>query len=77
MKTGFDIVISNPPYLSVKGRDKKLKDDLISVYGFSDDFYSHFIFLGYDLLKEDGIQTAITPDTYFTIQSKKTFVRNF
>jgi hypothetical protein len=68
---GFDIVIANPPYVSTKGVNEKNKSLLKTKYGFSDDLYYHFIELGIDLLKEDGILTMITPDTYFTTLSKK------
>jgi tRNA1(Val) A37 N6-methylase TrmN6 len=70
-KGGFDIVIGNPPYVSTKGRDLNDNANLEDAYGFADDLYSHFVFLGYNLLKENGIQTMITPDTYFTTLTKK------
>jgi len=68
---GFDVVIGNPPYVSTKGRDLDNNANLESAYGFADDLYSHFVFLGYNLLKDNGIQTMITPDTYFTTLTKK------
>ena len=71
VKDGFDVVIGNPPYVSTKGRDLNDNANLEDWYGFSDDLYSHFIFLGYNLLKENGILTMITSDTYFNTMSKR------
>ncbi len=70
-KGGFDIVIGNPPYVSTKGRSAEDVSQLESVYGFADDLYYHFILLGYELLKPNGIQTMITSDTYFTTLTKE------
>ncbi|MDQ0290433.1 Eco57I restriction-modification methylase domain-containing protein [Oligosphaera ethanolica] len=70
-KGGFDIVIGNPPYVSTKGRDLNDNANLEDAYGFADDLYSHFVFLGYNLLNDNGIQTMITSDTYFTTLTKK------
>jgi len=67
---GFDIVIGNPPYVSTKDRDANLKNALIDVYGFADDLYSHFIMLGFNMLKNGGIHTLITSDSYFTTYTK-------
>ena len=69
-KSGFDIVIGNPPYVSTKGREEDEKRILIEKYGFADDLYSHFIFLAFNLLRENGVQTMITSDTYFTTVMK-------
>lgn len=68
---GFDIVIGNPPYVSNKGIDAKEKENLLNIYDFSDDLYYHFIVLGLNLLKSTGINTMITPDTYFTTLTKE------
>lgn len=69
---GFDIVIGNPPYVSTKGITDEEKKQYIKIYGFADDLYYHFIHFGLNvLLKEKGINTMITPDTYFTILTKK------
>ena len=69
-KDGFDIVIGNPPYVSTKGRDDEDKQILIDNYGFADDLYSHFVFLAFNLLREGGVQSMITSDTYFTTVMK-------
>ena len=71
MKDGFDIVIGNPPYVSTKGVAKDSKPIFEQVYGFSDDLYNMFTFLGMKILKEGGSLTYITPKTFWTTQTKK------
>ncbi|RKX58619.1 MAG: hypothetical protein DRP29_06230, partial [Thermodesulfobacteriota bacterium] len=71
VEDGFDIVIGNPPYISTKGIDKKLKTALERHYGFADDSYNHFYFRGMELLKEKGILTYISSKTFWTIQTKR------
>ena len=71
IKNGFDIVIGNPPYVSTKSSDENDKKRLKNFYGFADDFYSHFIFKGFEILKDNGILSFITSKTYWTIQTKK------
>jgi len=68
---GFDIVIGNPPYVSTKGVNENDKKIFEKLFGFADDLYFHFIIKGFDLLKLNGINTMITPDTYFTTLTKK------
>ena len=68
---GFDIVIGNPPYVSTKGRSDKEKKDLKKQFGFVDDLYSHFTFLGFNILSDNGMLSYITSKTFWTIQSKK------
>ena len=68
---GFDLVIGNPPYISTKGYNQDDKQILKYLFGFADDFYSHFIFKGIDILKNNGILAFITSKTYWTIQTKK------
>jgi len=70
-KTGFDIVIANPPYISTKGIDAETKKQLEKSFGFADDAYNHFFFKAIQLLRENGILTYITSKTYWTIQTKK------
>lgn len=68
---GFDIVIGNPPYISTKGIDEKMKTIFKSIYGFADDTYNHFFFKSMQILKPDGILAFISSKTFWTIQSKK------
>ncbi len=68
---GFDIVIGNPPYVSTKGTTEIMKSELQSAFGYSDDLYNHFIIKGIKLLKNQGVNTMITPDTYFTTLTKR------
>ena len=66
---GFDCVIGNPPYISNKGT--KGKDELKKAFGFSDDLYVHFFFVAQKLVKQGGIIAYITPNTFWTIDSKR------
>ena len=74
---GFDIVIGNPPYVSTKGRTDEEKRNLDQAFGFVDDLYHHFIIHGFNLLKEGGIQSLITSDTYFTTLTKAALRKKF
>jgi type I restriction-modification system DNA methylase subunit len=74
---GFDIVIGNPPYISTKERSEEEKEKLNSVFGFVDDLYHHFIICGFNLLKNDGIISMITSDTYFTTFTKRSLRKKF
>ncbi|MHB8278812.1 MAG: Eco57I restriction-modification methylase domain-containing protein [Candidatus Humimicrobiaceae bacterium] len=67
---GFDIVIANPPYISNKGIDKKILEEYEKIYNISDDLYNYFFQKAFLILKEKGIVTFISSDTYLTIQSK-------
>lgn len=67
----FDIVITNPPYISTKGVEDQDKENLEKVYGFVDDLYSHFFFHSFNQLNEGGVLTFICSKTFWTIQSKK------
>ena len=68
-KSGFDIVIANPPYgakMSTVEKDiyKKLYTTAKTIKGVqkgSSDSYTLFIELGYNSLKKDGIMTMIVP----------------
>jgi hypothetical protein len=66
----FDIVISNPPYVSNKGRSADAKQALTREFGFADDLYSHFYFRAFGLLANRGVLSFITSKTFWTIQSK-------
>lgn len=70
-KGGFDIAIANPPYISTKGVDEKLKPTLMDIYGFADDTYNHFFFKAMEILKRNGVLSFITSKTFWTIQTKK------
>ena len=78
---GFDIVIANPPYVSVQGSSKlPYREELGRRYservngkdkGWVDDLYVHFVFRAFELARPGGVVCFITADTYFTIQSKR------
>ncbi|MDI9348061.1 MAG: Eco57I restriction-modification methylase domain-containing protein [Methylacidiphilales bacterium] len=66
----FDIVISNPPYVSTKGISEEYKKQLKKYYNYSDDLYSHFFFKGIELCKKEGIVAYITSNTYYSTVTK-------
>jgi hypothetical protein len=75
---GFDIVIGNPPYVNTKliskmGLTNKLKEE----YDYCDDLYNHFTIRGLELLKQRGLLSYITSDTFLTLQSKKNLRMEF
>ena len=74
---GFDIVIGNPPYVSTKGRTDEEKRNLDRAFGFVDDLYHHFIIHGFNIMKDRGIQSMITSDTYFTTLTKAALRKKF
>ena len=67
---GFDIVIANPPYVLVQTmKDSELETlykKHYSVAWYKIDLYHLFIECGYNLIKESGILTFITPTNYLT-----------
>ena len=72
IKNGFDIVIGNPPYVSTKGRSNTDKTTLKNNFGFADDLYSHFYFMGLQNTKKGtGVLSYITSKTFWVIQTKK------
>ena len=71
-KGGFDVVIANPPYVSTKGRDETDKKELLKIYGFADDLYSHFYFRSIEIASQNkGVLCFISSKTFWTIQTKK------
>lgn len=67
----FDICISNPPYISTKGKaHQKIKSALLAQDGFFDDSYNHAFFICYHYLADKGILSLITPKTFWTIETK-------
>lgn len=67
---GFDIIIGNPPYVSTKGITREQKNIYKDIYGINDDLYNYFFLKSYNLLKDEGVLSFITSDTYLTINTK-------
>ena len=63
--------MGNPPYISTKGVTSEFKKALEKEYGFADDTYNHFFFRGYQILRDKGILSFITPKTFWTTQTKR------
>jgi len=74
---GFDVVIGNPPWVSVSGKHKSLdmsdKDfeylyDNYAVNSYAPNLYEIFILRSLDLLKENGYFSFIVPDRFVANQ---------
>ncbi|NEV93453.1 N-6 DNA methylase [Psychroflexus sp. YR1-1] len=68
-KGGFDVVIGNPPYVSVKALDSEIKKYLAHNYETSKgqfDLYTIFFEKGYSLIKNDGILSFISSNTFIS-----------
>tara|TARA_B110000196_G_C21151024_1_gene669689 strand:+ start:2309 stop:5578 length:3270 start_codon:yes stop_codon:yes gene_type:complete len=66
---GFDIVIGNPPYVSVKGLSKELKSDLQKVYETAKgrlNLFTLFIEFGYKILNKKTTLSYIIPENIFS-----------
>jgi len=70
VKKGFDVVIGNPPYLIISKDDYESKYS--RYYDFQEgkpDLYRIFIEKAFSLLRNDGVSSFITPNTFLTIPS--------
>ena len=82
-KEGFDIVIGNPPYVVI-GRTDEFKyiydNKFVVANGGKRNLYHLFFEQGINILKDNGILSFITPDTYFggndTTSLRKLLVEN-
>lgn len=65
-KTGFHVVLANPPYVDFKRASRlPYHRDLKRRFGWCNDLYVHFIFRAGEILRAGGIAALITPDSYF------------
>lgn len=67
---GFDIIIGNPPYVPPKKIDTEVKKAYETIYGLKDDLYNYFFVKSFDILRDEGVLSFITSNTYLTINSK-------
>ncbi len=75
VKGGFDIMIGNPPYVSIKEINDKLKKHFKNSFNTAlgqFDLYGLFIEKSYSLLKEKGLFSFITSNTFI---NNKDFVK--
>lgn len=71
---GFDLIIGNPPYIYLNEMNNEYKNFLQNKYTKdSDDLYMFFVHRGFELMKVSGIIHFITPNTYFTLNTKTNF----
>lgn len=67
VKNGFDICIGNPPYgETIKDNKILFKEKYLCTEG-KFEIYKYFIERGADILKDGGILTYITPNTWLTL----------
>lgn len=69
---GFDAVVGNPPYIRVHRLDTLTKEHLWKRYrSFAEkgDFYACFIERGLEILRDGGLISFITPNTWTSLQS--------
>jgi hypothetical protein len=85
---GFDVVIGNPPYISVKGMEQSMREYLFrreTEYlsaTFKTDLYAFFIEKSLNLINKNGYITQITPYSWLSSSSfeslrKIIFKKNF
>ncbi len=76
---GFDIIIGNPPYISIKEIENVQKRYLSNFFETAKgqyDLYTLFIEKSYNLLNDNGLFSMITSNTYYTNKSL-TGIRKF
>jgi len=70
--SGFDAILGNPPYISTQSSSGfAYKNGLEYLFGFVDDLYVHFVFQGFNLLRQGGMFGFIISDTFFTLSTKQ------
>lgn len=69
---GFDAIVGNPPYISTQSSSGfAYRNALEYLFGFADDLYVHFVFQGFNLLRQNGMFGFIISDTFFTLSTKQ------
>jgi len=74
--TGYDLVISNPPYFKIGKSDPRAKENLELVYG-QPNIYALFMGVAAQLLREEGVMVFITPRSYTAGPYFKAFRKRF
>lgn len=72
VKDGFDIVIANPPYISIQGMNDWMKKTYKSLYKFfyhRYDIFACFVELGLKLLSQGGTLSFIQPSVFLNSKS--------
>ena len=73
---GFDVVITNPPYLYNRDIPKLFREHYKKVYNTTDDLYAYFMLRAFDLLSINNLAAFITPNTFLTLSTKE-YLRRF
>ena len=66
----FDVVIGNPPYVKVEYIDDIVRQQIQQNFKWLGDLYEHFIFKGYELVRNKGILSYITNDSWISLSQK-------
>ncbi len=67
---GFDVVIGNPPYVKIEYIDDITRQQIRQNFQWLGDLYEHFIFKGYELVRNKGILSYITNDSWISLSQK-------
>lgn len=70
VRSGFDVVIANPPYLGNKEIGSENQEAYELYFGFKNDMYVYFIFKGVELVTGSGILVYVTSNTFLTLDTK-------
>ncbi|MBT7237609.1 N-6 DNA methylase, partial [Candidatus Woesearchaeota archaeon] len=84
VESGFDLVIGNPPYVQLQDKEKiplkyqkELEDENYETFAKTGDIYSLFYERGASLLKDNGILTYITSNSWMRTKYGKSLIRYF
>ena len=70
MSTKYDVVVTNPPYMSLGGMDSKLSSYVKNKFNTNkNDMFAVFIEKGFAFLKEDGLLAYITMQSWLFLSS--------
>lgn len=70
---GFDVVIGNPPYIYNRDLSLEQRTYFQEKYKHADDLYVYFVYETNKLRRKNGFIALITPNTFFTLNSREKF----
>ncbi|MBL7149599.1 MAG: Eco57I restriction-modification methylase domain-containing protein [Candidatus Cloacimonetes bacterium] len=79
VESGFDIVIGNPPYMQIQKmkKEEKIGFDKYKTFSKSSDIYCLFYENGFNILKENGVLTFITSNSWMRTKYGKLLRKYF